>query len=247
MYSNFYIFRYASIMVILVAAILSAAAMLLKPYQDRNIAIDKMQGILESAKIEANANNAIQLYEQYIISEIVINSKGELVSEFKSGDFVKGDVRALDIKVKEELFKKSKSEEFNLPILICDIDGKKVNIIPLFGKGLWGPIWGNIALSEDYNEVVGVYFDHKAETPGLGAEINKPGFMNQFVGKKIFNDKGEFVSIDVVKGGIDLIPKDIRIYGVDAITGGTITSNSVKDMLNDCLENYVPYFKKHIK
>ena len=244
MYSNFYIFRYASILVILVAAILSAAAMLLKPYQERNVAIDKMQGILKSANIEADASNAIQLYDKYITDEKVINSKGELVSEYINGDFVKGDIRALDIKVKEELFKKSKGEEFSLSILICDIDGRKVNIIPMFGKGLWGPIWGNIALDENFNKVVGVYFDHKGETPGLGAEINKAKFMDQFVGKKLFNEKGEFVSINVVKGGVEMIPKNMRIYGVDAISGGTITSNSVKDMLKDCLENYVPYFKK---
>lgn len=244
MYSNFYIFRYASIMVILVAAILSTAAMLLKPYQDRNIAIDKMQGILESAKLEASTENAIQLYNQYIINEIVINSKGELVSEYKDEAFTKGDIRAFDIKVKEELFKKSKGVDFNLPILICDIDGEKINIIPMYGKGLWGPIWGNIALSEDYNEIIGVYFDHKAETPGLGAEISKADFMDQYVGKNLFDENKKFMSIDVIKGGIITIPEDLRKHGVDAISGGTITSKAVEDMMQDCLENYVPYFKK---
>ena len=170
MYSNFYIFRYASIMVILVAAILSSAAMLLKPYQDRNIAIDKIQGILESAKLEANASNAIQLYEKHIVDEIVVNSKGDLISEYKNGEFVKGDIdiRAFDIKVKEELFKKSNGKEFNLPLLICDINGKKVNIIPMFGKGLWGPIWGYISFNDDNNTVYGVTFSHESETPGLG-------------------------------------------------------------------------------
>jgi len=91
-----------------------------------------------------------------------------------------------------------------------------------------------------------VTFAHKGETPGLGAEIDTKAFQEQFVGKEIFNDKGNFTSIKVIKGGIDLIPENLRKHGVDAISGGTITSNGVSDMLNDCLENYIPYFKKSI-
>lgn len=244
MYSNKYIFIYSSIMVIIVAAILSTAAMLLKPFQDRNIAVEKMRGILSSANIGSTTNDAIKLYDKYIKEEIVIDASGEIVSNYENGSFTKGDIRAFDIDLKKELYNKSKKLNYFLPLLVCEKDGKKIYIIPLYGKGLWGPIWGYFALSDDYNKVVGVTFAHKGETPGLGAEIDTKAFQQQFVGKQIFNDKGDFTSIKVVKGGIDLIPENIRKHGVDAISGGTITSNSVSDMLNDCLENYLPYIKK---
>ncbi len=243
MYSNAYIFRYAAIMVILVAAILSTAAMLLKPYQERNISIDKMQGILASVSIEATSENAIEKYDKYVTSELVIDPDGNVVSEYKNGAFVKGDQRAFDMSMKVELYKKAKGENYTLPLLVADINNVKSYIIPLYGKGLWGPVWGNIAVKENGSTVIGVSFDHKSETPGLGAEISTKPFEDQFIGKEIMNSEGEFMSIKVVKGGIDMIPESLRIHGVDAISGGTITSNAVADMLNDCLESYVPFLK----
>ncbi len=247
MYSNAYIFRYATIMVILVAAILSAAAMLLQPFQERNIKIDKMQGILASANIDASPENAIQKYKEYIISEVAINNDGEIVSEYKEGEMIKGEIRPFELKMKEELYNQSQGKPFQLPLYIALIDDDSVYIVPLYGKGLWGPVWGDIALSDDFNEVIGVYFDHKSETPGLGAEINTMAFQEQFYGKKIFNNLGHFESIKVVKGGIGRLPEKIRIHGVDAISGGTITSNGVSDMLNDCLKLYVPFVKKYVR
>jgi Na+-transporting NADH:ubiquinone oxidoreductase subunit C len=243
MYSNFYIFRYASVMVIIVAAILSSAAMFLKPYQDENIRIDKMKGILASANIEATTENAIQLYNQNITQEIVINNKGEVVSIFSNGEFEKGDISAFNLDLKKELYKKSKGLEFNIPLLISESNGLKTYIIPLRGAGLWGPIWGNIAVQENFSTVVGVTFGHKGETPGLGAEIDTKNFQAQFVGKEVFRD-GKFQSVGVIKGGIATLPADMHIHGVDAISGGTITSNAVSDMLANCLKNYVPFINK---
>ena len=119
-------------------------------------------------------------------------------------------------------------------------DGSKKYIIPMLGKGLWGPVWGFIALNDDLNTIYGASFDHKSETPGLGAEINTPMFMDPFKSKQIFNNNGEFVSISVVKGGAK--PEDNS--GVDAITGGTITSKGVEDMIKKCLEPYVAYLNE---
>ncbi len=243
MYSNFYIFRYASVMVIIVAAILSSAAMFLKPYQEKNIKIEKMKGILASANIEATTKNAIQLYNQNITKEIVINNKGEEVSVFSNGSFEKGSISAFNLDLKKELYKKSKGLEFNIPLLVAKSNGIKTFIIPLFGTGLWGPVWGNVAVKENFSTVVGVTFGHKGETPGLGAEIDTKIFQAQFVGKEIYKD-GKFQSISVVKGGVITLPDNMQIHGVDAISGGTITSNGVSDMLANCLENYVPYINK---
>ncbi len=243
MYSNFYIFRYASVMVIIVAAILSSAAMFLKPLQEKNEAIDKMKGILASANIEATSENAIDLYKKNIIEEIVINSSGDIVEVNKTGDVEPGTSLAFNLDLKKELYKKSKGQAYNISLLVVEVNGVKTFIIPLRGTGLWGPIWGNIAVKDNFSTVVGATFGHKGETPGLGAEIDTKNFQLQFVGKEVFKD-GEFQSVKVVKGGVATLPSEMHIHGVDAISGGTITSDAVSAMLTNCLENYVPYIKK---
>jgi len=244
MYSNFYIFRYASVMVIIVAAVLSSAAMFLKPYQERNEAIEKMKGILASAKIDATTENTIELYEKNVNEEIVINNVGDIVSIYKNGKFETGEIRAFNLDLKKELYNKSKGKDFNIPLLVSESNGVKTYIIPLRGTGLWGPIWGNIAVKDNFSTVIGVTFGHKGETPGLGAEIATKDFQAQFVGKELF-ENGKFQSINVVKGGIVNLPDNMKIHGVDAISGGTITSNAVTAMLANCLENYVPFITKN--
>ena len=107
------------------------------------------------------------------------------------------------------------------------------------GTGLWGPIWGYVSFKEDLNSVYGAIFAHAKETPGLGAEIDQPWFSDQFIDKKIFDERGDFISIKVMKGGAD--PDDE--HAVDAISGGTITSVALQEMLKNCLVNYEVYFK----
>jgi Na+-transporting NADH:ubiquinone oxidoreductase subunit C len=121
-------------------------------------------------------------------------------------------------------------------------------VIPVYGKGLWGPIWGYVSFHKEnitkqgmphFNTIYGVMFDHKGETPGLGAEINQPSFMLPFRGKKIFDKDGSFVSVEVVKGGAD----PSSLHEVDGISGGTITSKGLEAMLDSCLSSYQTYFK----
>ncbi|MDA3905312.1 MAG: NADH:ubiquinone reductase (Na(+)-transporting) subunit C [Bacteroidales bacterium] len=241
--SNTYIFIYASVMVIIVAAVLSTAATLLKDRQLQNVKNEKMQAILASANIESTPETAETLYNQFITEEWVINQTGEITDSYKASTFEIGSQRAFYLNLKTELYRKSKGEEFYSPLFVCNVEGETYYIIPLLGKGLWGPVWGNIALKSDFTTVKGVVFDHKGETPGLGAEIIFPAFTDPFVGKTIFDEEGNFTSIKVVKGGAKILPANQQIHGVDAISGGTITSNSVNDMLKDCLENYVSYIK----
>tara|TARA_B100000945_G_scaffold316306_1_gene316971 strand:- start:382 stop:1155 length:774 start_codon:yes stop_codon:yes gene_type:complete len=224
--SNSYTFGFATIMVIVVAALLSYAAIGLKPFQDRNIELEKQQNILSSIGVDVQRDLAKEAYSKYIKEAIVLNYKGEEVD---------GD--AFEIELKKEL-KKANIDQV-LPLFISNIDGLKQYIIPLRGKGLWGPIWGFIALEEDLNTVYGAVFDHKAETPGLGAEINQSFFQEPFIGKSIF-DGETFKSIRVVKGGA---PEGDN-YAVDGISGGTITSDGVTDMLLERLNMYLPYIKK---
>jgi Na+-translocating ferredoxin:NAD+ oxidoreductase RnfG subunit len=124
----------------------------------------------------------------------------------------------------------------NYPLFVLKKDGEKVFVVPMVGTGLWGPIWGYVTVASDGRTVVGAVFDHKSETPGLGAEINQASFQKPFEGKTIYDESGEFTGIKVMKGGAKGSPN-----GVDAISGGTITSNGVTEMIVRTLKIYEPY------
>lgn len=249
MFTNRYIFIYSSVMVIVVAAILSSAAMVLKPFQERNAAIAKIQGILIAAEVEATTENAESLFDQVILEELVIDQDGKVTGRYSKGQLTEGNDRAFDLNLKKELYNKSQGNPFKVPLYIAEAGGEKIYIIPLLGKGLWGPVYGNIALKSDMNTVFGAEFGNDKETPGLGAEISTRWFAEEFFDpakggpKTIFDSDGNFVSITVKKGGYMTMPEKDRIHGVDAISGGTITSDAVTKMLENCLENYVAYFK----
>ena len=150
------------------------------------------------------------------------------------------DGSAFNIDLGDELKKDIKDQK--LPLYVSTLeDSSKCFIIPLRGKGLWGPIWGYIALKNDINTVYGAVFAHKSETPGLGAEINQGFFQEPFRNKKIFNENNEFVSITVKKGGAP----EGSLHDVDGISGGTITSDGVTDMLKERVGRYLPYLEKN--
>jgi len=226
--SNGYTFLFATIMVVVVGVLLAFLATSLKPLQDANVAMEKKQDILSTVgypKAETSREEADELFGQVITEQLVLNSKGEPVE----------GIEAFNVDMATQL--KLAPEEKTYPLYISEKDGKKFYIVPLRGKGLWGPIWGYVSLEEDLNTVYGASFDHKSETPGLGADINKPFFQDQFAGKQIMKD-GEFKSIEVVKGASQ------GDYQVDGISGGTITSVGVQAMLKDCISFYLPYFNK---
>lgn len=225
---NTYTFLYASIMVIVVAAVLAFVSETLKPMQNKNVEVAKKIDILKSVGIESDAKTAEDLYAKSIITTKVINMTGEEVS----------GVEAFTVDLAKEL--KKAPEDRNYPLYVCKTtDGEKM-IIPLRGVGLWGPVWGYISLDSDGNTVYGAVFDHKGETPGLGAEISKEFFQIPFKGKTIFDTSGTFTSIQVLKG----TNSAGNPHAVDAISGGTITSNGVSDMLDECLRGYEKYLKK---
>lgn len=252
MFSNSYIFKYSAVMVIVVAALLSAAAILLQPAQDRNIKVEKIQDMLMSANIESTPENAEELYDKHIIKEVVINEAGEEVGVFSNGKFISGDKRAFTTDLKAELKIKQDAELGKttqkpvFPLFICIKGNDTLYIIPMQGNGLWGPVWGNMTLKSDFSTIEGISFGHKGETPGLGAEISTPIFEDQFPGKKILDDNGEFTSVSIVKGGVANSNID-PVHGVDAISGGTITSMGVDAMIRSNLSNYITYIKNHRK
>lgn len=216
-------------MVAAVAVLLSLAAMLLQPRQERNIEVEKKMNILSSINVPSTKADAVDLFDKYIHQSYVVNSEGKLVE----------GVDAFTVSLRNE--NKKPLEQQYLPVYIAVTDsGDTLRIFPLEGKGLWGAIWGYASFEKDLNTIAGVTFDHKGETPGLGAEINTTPFEKQFISKTIF-DNGTFVSVKVLKGGAK--PEDN--HGVDAISGGTITSKGLEKMVYDCLIKYEKYIKEN--
>ncbi len=224
---NTYTVLYAAIMVILVAAILASVSMALKPRQVRNIEIEKKQSILASVNIASTAENADDIYSQKIVTQYVINTKGEEV-----------EGNAFNIDLKKEHAKPD--AEMHLPVFECETEDGLKYILPMRGTGLWGPIWGYISLDSDMNTIYGANFDHEGETPGLGAEIATKAFEEQFIGKTIFDDNGNLYSIIVAKVGQDAPAQ----HKVDGISGGTITSKGLENMLRDDFTRYEEFLKK---
>lgn len=225
--TNRYIFIYASVMVVTVALVLSGASTLLRPLQERNMRIEKMQNILSSIGVDAPKGDAEELYAMYITNSLLVNNQGEEIE---------GDAFEIDLQIENRL----PEEQRQLPVFIGEVEGQTFYIVPVRGSGLWGPIWGYVSLQADLSTIEGVNFDHSSETPGLGAEIADTEFEDQFIGKQIFDESGEFVSVRAVKGGAP--PADP--HGVDGISGGTITANGLTNMLRQGLGIYLPYFNK---
>lgn len=226
--SNTYTVLYAAIMVILVAAILASVSMALKPMQKRNYEIEKKQNILASVKIQSQVSDAEKIYDEKIVKEYVVNTNGEVVE----------GADAFNTDLKKERAKKP--EERLLPVFECQTDEGLKYIFPVYGAGLWGPIWGFVALNEDMNTIYGANFDHQGETPGLGAEISIPVFEDHFTGKKLFDNSGKLISIIVAKVGQEA-PAE---HKVDGISGGTITSKGLEKMLLDDFTSYQEFLKK---
>ncbi len=245
MFSNRYIFIYSTVMVIIVAAVLSSTAILLQPRQEKNKTIANIQGILAAVNIEATSDNAEELYRQFVKTELGIDQDGQVANLYRNGILEEGDVRPFDIDLKKEHYNKRMGNPFLSPLFIAEIEGDTLYIVPMRGAGLWGPLYGNVAFGPDFNKIVGADFSHDKETPGLGAEISEGAFSDQFIDKMIFDDSGKFNSVIVIKGGPSALSSDLKIHGVDAISGGTITCNGVNDMIKNCLENYMLYIQNN--
>ncbi|MBD5226409.1 MAG: NADH:ubiquinone reductase (Na(+)-transporting) subunit C [Bacteroidales bacterium] len=226
--SNVYTIGYITAMVVIVGAALAFTAMSLKDRQTENADADKMKQILQSVHVTSDRATIVEDYHRYITSTLVVNSAGEQIN----------GVDAFNVNVTAET--KRPLADRQLPVYICTLpDAGTKYIIPLAGMGLWGPIWGYVSLDSDGTTIYGAFFDHEGETPGLGAEITKPDFTDQFNGKQMFKN-GQFLPVTVVKKG--QVPQGDMDY-VDGISGGTITSKGVGAMLDDCLLPYKAYLE----
>lgn len=215
--SNAYTIIYAAVMVIIVAFLLVFVSDSLKERQTNNVIQDTKSQILASLNVKPA--DVARAYDDYIKMDWLMNSDGSLVKNDKD-------------------FSTSYKEEFNsdrLHIFQADVEGDTKYIIPMNGLGLWGAIWGYIALNEDKSTVYGVYFSHASETPGLGGEIATDYFQNRFAGKTVVKD-GQIV-LNVTKFGT---VKNAEVE-VDGVSGATITSKGVNSMIATVLEKYKPF------
>lgn len=227
--SNKFIVIFASIMVVVVALLLTFTHEALKGTQQRNENIDKMSQILRSVKVNAEGTQTEAIFDKMITDTYLIDGQGNVIPNSKENAF--------GADMKAELAKSEDKRQ--LPVFEAVVDGQKKYILALYGTGLWGPLWGYIAVNEDGNTIFGANFSHAGETPGLGAEIAQSWFGERFEGKHLFKD-GTFKSIAVVKPGKGTSERDY----VDGISGGTITGNGVDHMLYNTLSAYSNFLDK---
>lgn len=213
-------------MVIIVALGLAFTHMGLKPNQVRNENIDKMQQILRSLNVNAEPNVAEQRYNELIKNAYLVSTDNGQKVEGTEG-----------VTPEDPAFSGLEAAK-GIPVFEAEIDGTKKYILSMNGAGLWGSLWGYLAIDSDGSTIYGAEFGHSGETPGLGAEIVELEFRNQFIGKELLKNN-EFKSVAVVKPGQSVSDRDY----VDGISGGTITSKGVSDMLFDSLKGYESFLK----
>ncbi|MEA1786711.1 Na(+)-translocating NADH-quinone reductase subunit C [Arenibacter sp. GZD96] len=237
---NGYTVIFAGIMVVIVGSVLAFLASSLSPRIKQNEKLEKQQNILYAMGVNENegegsvnfvpTDRVADEFSKYITEQLVIQ-----------GDEIIKDDEAYLIDLKQQETAAKKGNVRKLPLFIGEKEGKKYYIIPMLGKGLWDAIWGFVSLDENL-VVQGVYFDHKGETPGLGANIKQRYFMDDFLGESIL-DGSEYAGIKVAKGNNDPLNQDKEDNAVDALAGATITGDGVTAMIKQSLNLYKDYLE----
>ena len=248
--SNTYTVIYSIVLVVVVAAILAFTSQALKDKQNENVKLETITKVISAASqadpdyVIAEDADILEEYQSLISDALFVDANGEKAGQMNIG---KEDKKAIevastsDLKKQNDIIKKIEAgtadaaSELKLPVYVFNIKGQKVTVIPCYGAGLWGPVWGYLAFAEDGRTFDGAIFDHKSETPGLGAKITETPFYSQFKGRSI-TDEGYF---GVIKGGA----KDTE-HEVDAISGASITSGAVGTTVRTWVKYYLPYLNK---
>ncbi|MBC8311291.1 MAG: NADH:ubiquinone reductase (Na(+)-transporting) subunit C [Candidatus Marinimicrobia bacterium] len=228
-------FIFIGILTVTSSLLLSLAATQLKSYQDYNVDVDKKKNVLKCIGVDVLVLSSESILSEYNsrISEIITDLDGNNIESVKFSDLQFSENKMTG----ESIY----SYDGNNYLPIFKSSSPEATIIPISGKGLWSTLFGYFAVDNDFNTVRGITFYQHSETPGLGGEVDKGWFQNNFVGKKIKNDDGDLVSVKVVKGksGDD-------IHGVDGISGATITSRGLTNFLFRDLTKYTPFFNKQL-
>ncbi|MGY0393244.1 Na(+)-translocating NADH-quinone reductase subunit C [Bizionia sp. KMM 8389] len=252
--SNVYTIIFAIAMVVVVGSLLAFAASSLEPNISENKRLEKQQNILyalgindndESNAVFISTDEAPEAFKTNIAEQLVltVDASGTIIKEqTRDAYFAETKQEPYLIDIKKEKSNAKKGEPRKLPLFVGEKDGQALYVIPIYGKGLWDAIWGYVSVNKDM-VVQGAYFDHKGETPGLGANIKQRYFMDDFYGEHLLDDSGYFKGITVSKSNADPKNVDKTDNEVDAIAGATITGDGVTAMIKSDLKLYVPYFK----
>ncbi|BCY27423.1 NADH:ubiquinone reductase (Na(+)-transporting) subunit C [Flavobacterium okayamense] len=230
--SNGYTIIFAIVMVVVVGSLLAFFANATKEMRVNNDKVKTQLDILNAMGVDATRANATEMFGQYIKQQYVV--EGTEATE-------NSEAYLIDVKKEQEAAKAGKTQK--LPLFVGEKDGKTVYIVPVRGNGLWDAIWGYVALNDDLKSINGVYFDHKGETPGLGANITESFFKDDFKGEMIFDAEGNYKAVEISKSNGDPNNEDKTDNQVDAISGATITGNGVAAMLKKGIGLYLPYFE----
>lgn len=234
---NIYTIVYSAIIVILVAAILAFASSALKPMQDANIKAETISQMLDAAGIQekgtaASNEEILDKYAENIEAAFAIDTNGVVTGTLS---IARDNIELIDgLKAQNKNIKDKKDAK--LPVYKFK---NGTTVIPIYGGGLWGPVWGYVAFNSDLKTIVGAYFDHESETPGLGAKIkDDPAFRALFKGKVAdFTAKPAFAIVKGAKGD----------HEVDAITGATMTSKGLSGAIGTWFKAYAPFFNKNVE
>ncbi|WP_338811917.1 NADH:ubiquinone reductase (Na(+)-transporting) subunit C [Bernardetia sp. Wsw4-3y2] len=241
--SNAYIITFAVIMIVVIAATLGFAKEFLKESQTQAVNLDTQKQILSAivplSEVGETGEQVNAYYAKHIES-IAVDVNGDEKKVNEDGEQIIPE----KVSIRKEFKKKDKAEKI-LPVFKFKDDAGKVTayILPVYGNGLWDNIWGYIALEPDMKTVKGAVFDHKGETPGLGARIADDDIESRYAGKTIYNDKGE-LGIEMIKGEGNVEPGSLEGYKVDGMSGATITGRGVNDMLKNYFTLYENYMQK---
>lgn len=235
--SNAYIILYSTVMVVVVAFLLAFIYQSLKPTQDANVALDKKRQVLASLNMEGLRDSEVEArYGEVVVADMIIDVDGNVTAEGTRGGENAGF-----------LLTSADYKAGRLALFMCEIDGQTKYVIPVYGMGLWGSIWGYVAIDSDKSTVFGAYFNHESETAGLGAEIKDNAVWRaQFRGKKLFDDadtERTNIALAVRKPAEKTLPE----CEVDVVTGATLTSDGVTDMLADCLSKYKTFLNSDME
>ena len=245
---------FAVIMVFVVGSLLAFLASSLKPSIKENERIEKQQNILYAMGVNENDESSANFvstsvagdkFQKYIKEQLVLVVEGDkIIKQQNRAEYMAENSNKepylIDVKKQQANAKDGKVRK--LPLFVGENEGTTFYVAPIRGKGLWDAIWGYVSMDENM-VVQGAYFDHKGETPGLGANIKQRYFMDDFIGEHLMSDTGVFKGITVAKGNNDPKNEEKTDYEVDAIAGATITGDGVSAMIKSDLKLYVPYFK----
>lgn len=240
--SNTYIIVFTAILTIVLGGLLSLANQGLKPMQDKSVEIDTKRQILGAVvNVEEMSNNEILDYYEATIKAVVVDINGELIEKTEKGDLLVAE----DVDIAKNF--KRPQEQRQYPVFIYHQEGNDENveayIFPMYGRGLWGPIWGYVALQTDFNTIKGAKFDHEGETPGLGARITENAVQKRFIGKKIFDPEGKLVSVSMLKGENNP-PNMLDEHHIQGLSGATITAKGLSEMITNYLGLYQGFISR---